>query len=171
MILGMMTSTFTIVQVLISFAGIGSGLVVIYGLLTGKRFDTWTAIFLVTTLNQPDWIPLSGPAPLAVSHNRYHIAGRVGRCGSGALGSPNGVLVALDLCGLRCACALSERIRRGGAVVYEDADCPRIGSDAKGAAVSRRVTGGDGDFRGEWYFRGEKGPRQVGVCPGTMGAV
>jgi hypothetical protein len=50
MILGMTTSTFTIVHVLISFAGIGSGLVVIYGLLTGKRFDTWTAIFLVATI-------------------------------------------------------------------------------------------------------------------------
>lgn len=50
MILGMTISTLTIVHVLISFAGIGSGLVVVYGLLTGKRFDTWTAIFLVTTI-------------------------------------------------------------------------------------------------------------------------
>jgi hypothetical protein len=50
MILGMTTSTFTIVHVLISFAGIGSGFVVVCGLLTGKRFDAWTAIFLVTTI-------------------------------------------------------------------------------------------------------------------------
>lgn len=50
MILGMTTSTFTLVHVLISLAGIASGFVVVYGLLTGERFDGWTAIFLVTTI-------------------------------------------------------------------------------------------------------------------------
>jgi hypothetical protein len=50
MILGMTISTFTLVHVLISLAGIGSGFIVVYGLLTGKRLDGWTAIFLVTTV-------------------------------------------------------------------------------------------------------------------------
>jgi len=50
MILGMTTSTFTLVHVLISLAGIGSGFIVVYGLLTEKRFDGWTAIFLGTTI-------------------------------------------------------------------------------------------------------------------------
>lgn len=50
MILGMSTSTFTLVHVLISLAGIASGFVVVYGLLTGKRLDGWTAIFLTTTI-------------------------------------------------------------------------------------------------------------------------
>jgi hypothetical protein len=50
MILGMTTSTFTLLHVLISLAGIGSGFVVVYGLLTGKRLDGWTAIFLATTV-------------------------------------------------------------------------------------------------------------------------
>lgn len=50
MILGMTTSTFTLLHVLISLAGIGSGFVVVYGLLTGKRLDGWTAIFLTTTV-------------------------------------------------------------------------------------------------------------------------
>jgi len=50
MILGMTTSTFTLVHVLISLTGIGSGFIVVYGLLTGKRLDGWTAIFLVTTI-------------------------------------------------------------------------------------------------------------------------
>ncbi len=49
MILGMSTSTFTLVHVLLSLVGIGSGLLVVYGLLRGKRFDGATAIFLVTT--------------------------------------------------------------------------------------------------------------------------
>jgi len=50
MILGMTTSTFTLLHVLISLAGIGSGFIVVYGLLTGRRLDGWTAIFLTTTV-------------------------------------------------------------------------------------------------------------------------
>jgi hypothetical protein len=49
MILGMSLSTFTLVHVMLSLVGIGSGLLVLYGLLLGKRFDGATAIFLVTT--------------------------------------------------------------------------------------------------------------------------
>jgi hypothetical protein len=50
MILGMSLSAFTLVHVLISLVGIGSGLLVLFGLLNGKRFDGATAIFLVTTV-------------------------------------------------------------------------------------------------------------------------
>jgi len=49
MILGMSTATFTLLHVLISLVGIGSGLVVMYGFLTANRFDRWTLIFLLTT--------------------------------------------------------------------------------------------------------------------------
>ena len=49
MILGISTATYTFLHVLISLIGIGSGLVVIYGFLTGRRFDRITALFLVTT--------------------------------------------------------------------------------------------------------------------------
>ncbi len=50
MILGMSISTFTLVHVVLSLVGIGSGLFVIYGMLQAKRFDGATAIFLVTTV-------------------------------------------------------------------------------------------------------------------------
>ena len=50
MILGMTLSTFTLVHVVISLIGIGSGLLVIYGLLIGKRLDGATAIFLASTV-------------------------------------------------------------------------------------------------------------------------
>src|ERR1700684_4305413 len=50
MILGMSLSTFTLVHVLISLVGIVSGLLVVYGLIQGKRFDGATAIFLATTV-------------------------------------------------------------------------------------------------------------------------
>src|SRR5712672_2511461 len=47
MIFGM--TTFTFVHVVISLVGIASGLVVLFGLLTGKWLDGWTALFLLTT--------------------------------------------------------------------------------------------------------------------------
>lgn len=50
MLLGMSLSTFTLLHVILSLAGIGSGFVVLFGLLNGKRFDGWTAIFLITTV-------------------------------------------------------------------------------------------------------------------------
>jgi hypothetical protein len=50
MILGMSTSAFTLLHVLISLVGIGSGLVVMYGFLNSKRLDRWTAVFLATTV-------------------------------------------------------------------------------------------------------------------------
>jgi len=50
MILGLSTSTYTLLHVLISLVGIGSGFVVVFGLLRGKRLDGWTAIFLTSTV-------------------------------------------------------------------------------------------------------------------------
>ena len=50
MILGMSTATYTSLHVLISLIGIGSGLVVMSGFLTGKRLEGLTAIFLITTV-------------------------------------------------------------------------------------------------------------------------
>jgi len=50
MIFGMTTSTYMLVHVLLSLVGIASGLVVVFGLLTGKRLDGWTALFLATTV-------------------------------------------------------------------------------------------------------------------------
>jgi hypothetical protein len=50
MIVGLSLQTFTLVHVVISLVGIGSGFVVLYGLLTRKRLPAWTALFLVTTV-------------------------------------------------------------------------------------------------------------------------
>jgi hypothetical protein len=43
-------AAFTLFHVILSLLGIGSGLIVFYGLLTAKRFDTWSSLFLWTTL-------------------------------------------------------------------------------------------------------------------------
>jgi hypothetical protein len=50
MILGMSTSTFTTVHVILSLIGIITGAVVMLGMLGAKRLDGWTALFLATTV-------------------------------------------------------------------------------------------------------------------------
>jgi hypothetical protein len=48
MIFGM--TTFTFVHVLLSLVGIFSGLIVLFGLLTARRMQAWTLLFLATTV-------------------------------------------------------------------------------------------------------------------------
>jgi hypothetical protein len=50
MILGMSTATYTFLHVLISLLGIGSGFIVLIGMIERKRLNGWTAFFLVTTV-------------------------------------------------------------------------------------------------------------------------
>jgi hypothetical protein len=50
MILGLSTSTYTIVHVILSLVGIGSGLIVLFGLIKGKLLAPWNGIFLLTTI-------------------------------------------------------------------------------------------------------------------------
>jgi glucose-6-phosphate-specific signal transduction histidine kinase len=49
-IFGMSLATYTLLHTLISLVGIGSGLVVLFGLFWGKRLDAWTGVFLATTV-------------------------------------------------------------------------------------------------------------------------
>ncbi|PYV39511.1 MAG: hypothetical protein DMG06_22955 [Acidobacteria bacterium] len=50
MIFGMTISTFTFIHVLLSLIGLFSGFAVVLGLLTVKRLDGWTAVFLTSTV-------------------------------------------------------------------------------------------------------------------------
>jgi hypothetical protein len=50
MILGMSTSTFTALHVVISLIGIVAGLVALFGMLASKTLPGWTAVFLATTI-------------------------------------------------------------------------------------------------------------------------
>jgi len=49
MVFGMSLATFTLIHVIISLVGIGSGLIVLFGMFGGKRLDGMTALFLATT--------------------------------------------------------------------------------------------------------------------------
>lgn len=46
----MILQIYTIIHVLISLVGIFTGLIVLFGMLAGKRLDGWTKWFLVTTV-------------------------------------------------------------------------------------------------------------------------
>jgi hypothetical protein len=46
----MILHVYTIIHVLISLVGIFTGLIVLFGLLAGKRLDGWTKWFLITTV-------------------------------------------------------------------------------------------------------------------------
>jgi hypothetical protein len=48
--LGMSLPTFTLFHVVISLIGIGSGLIVVLGMLAAKPLGKWTALFLITTV-------------------------------------------------------------------------------------------------------------------------
>ncbi|MBZ5507344.1 MAG: hypothetical protein LAO78_17940 [Acidobacteriia bacterium] len=50
MVFGMSLATYTLIHVIISLAGIVSGLIVLLGMFGGKRLDGMTAAFLVTTV-------------------------------------------------------------------------------------------------------------------------
>jgi hypothetical protein len=46
----MTLAAFTLFHVLLSLIGIGAGFIVVFGLLTAKRYDGWTLLFLASTL-------------------------------------------------------------------------------------------------------------------------
>src|SRR3979409_1612054 len=50
MVFGMSLATYTTVHVIISLAGIASGLIVLAGLLGGRLLTMWNGLFLVTTV-------------------------------------------------------------------------------------------------------------------------
>jgi hypothetical protein len=50
MALGMSLSTYTILHVIISLIGIGTGFIVLYGLINGRLLSPWNGVFLVTTI-------------------------------------------------------------------------------------------------------------------------
>jgi len=43
-------TTFTLVHVVLSLVGIGTGFVVVFGLIAAKQLKGWTALFLATTV-------------------------------------------------------------------------------------------------------------------------
>jgi hypothetical protein len=113
MILGISTAAYTSLHVLISLAGIGSGFVVMFGLLTGKRLDRWTAVFLTTTAMTSVTgfgFPFDHLLP---AHIVGHIPGDIGVRDSGPLRFSARRRLAFDLRSRLCGHSLPQRLRLG----------------------------------------------------------
>ena len=50
MVLGMSLSTYTILHVILSLIGIGTGFIGLFGLINGRLLSPWNVVFLVTTI-------------------------------------------------------------------------------------------------------------------------
>jgi len=115
--LGMSLSTFTTVHVIISLVGIGSGLIVIFGMLSAKRPNGWTALFLLTTVLTSVTgfgFPFTHVTP---GHKvGGHLAGGAADRDPRALQLSHGGQVAFDLRGHGDHCRISQclRTRRAG---------------------------------------------------------
>ena len=93
MVFGIRLATYTALHVASSLIGIGSGLVVLSGLLKGKNFHGWAALFLATTVATsatglgfpvPHLLPSHGVSTLSLitlavaiaALYKFHLAGR-----------------------------------------------------------------------------------------------
>jgi hypothetical protein len=66
MILGLSIPAFTLVHVILSLAGIGAGLIAVFGLMGGRLLTGWTGFFLTTTALTSItgfMFPYHGPTP------------------------------------------------------------------------------------------------------------
>ena len=94
---------------LLSLAGMGTGFMVVYGILTWKWLDSWTAIFPGHhRFNEPDRTPLFRRAYCPIARGRCHVARRAGGCDPLRLRSSAGRRLTTGLCGLRRAAFLFE---------------------------------------------------------------
>jgi hypothetical protein len=50
MVLGMSLGAYTMLHVIISLIGIGTGFIVLFGLINGRLLSPWNGVFLVTTI-------------------------------------------------------------------------------------------------------------------------
>src|SRR5712692_2524255 len=163
MILGMTTATYTLIHVLISLVGIGTGFVVMYGLLGWKAFDRWTALFLTTTV-------LTSVTGFGFPFDHLTPANKVGIISLVVLAiaivarysSPRWSL-APDVRHQRRDCAVSQYVCPGRAVVRKGASPESDGSHAERAAVFGRATRRSGALRRANDFRGEEVPQRSRV--------
>ena len=131
----MILTAFTLFHVALSLVGIGSGLIVVYGLLESKRFDGWTATFLTTTVATSVTgflFPFHGITPgivvgiLSLGILAFAILARYRYGLAGAL--------ARNLCSYQRNGAVFQRVRLSGASVRESAGTESAGADTERGA-------------------------------------
>ena len=134
-------AAYTLAHVVISLVGIGSGIVVLGGLLTRKWLDRWTALFLTTTLATS----LTGygfPVEhvFAVPHRGRDLDRRVGVIQLRALRSSSRRELARDVRDRRCHRPLLECVRSRGPIVPQGAGAQGTGANAVRATLRSHAT-------------------------------
>ncbi len=155
MILGMATSTYTLIHVVISLIGIGSGIVVLWGMIRSKPLDGITAIFLtftVLTSLTGFGFPFTHVTPGII----VGVISMVSSCASDccAIWLPSRRSVAPNLRGDGIDGALFERVRSRGSIIREGAGFARTGANAIGAAVCGSAAFRSGVVHHSYAFRG-----------------
>ena len=148
---------YTIIHVVLSLAGIGSGFVVFYGLLTDKRLEAWTGFFLVTTVTTSGtgfFFPVDRFLP---SHALGITSLLVLAVATAALPPRPGGGMALAVRGRRRRSPVSERVRADRPVVWK-------GTGLEGPAAQQsgiRTTHGADALHRRGCFGGAPLPRPL----------
>lgn len=132
-------SALTLLHVVISLVALFAGLVVFAQLVANQHKPGWVSLFLWTTVATSVTDFAQAHDPRACVWDRFSH-----RAGAGAVCTPCAApcrRVAQDLCDLIAFCSLSERLRRGGAVLPEDRPLARARPDPEGAAICHRAAG------------------------------
>ena len=134
--MGIGVTILTIVHVALSLAGIGSGFVVLYGLVAARRLESWTAFFLATTVATSVTgflFPIQHFTPgLALAH---HLADRAGSGDRRPLPISPRRGLAPGLCGQRGDRSIPECFRADRPALSESASSQIARTDSGRAAV------------------------------------
>jgi len=112
----MILPIYTIIHTLISLVGIFTGLVVLFGMLAGKRLDGWTKWFLICS-DKRDGVLFSVPWFYAGLWSGHHIIVSAGSRDLCALSASARRALALDLRRHGCGRSLLQLLRWPRAVV------------------------------------------------------
>ena len=153
----MILRIYTIVHTLISLVGIFSGLVVMFGMLAGKRLDGWTKWFLITTVLTSVtgfFFPFHGFTPAyavgAISLVVLALA-IFARYRRQLAGPWRWIYVVSAMIAL-----LSKCLRRRRTGFPKDTSAARDGSDANRTAISNHATRYAGALRPAYHYLGDQ---------------
>lgn len=150
----MILPAFTLFHIALSLAGIGSGLVVLYGFLTSKWSSSWNTVSLTTTVATSVTEFLFPLSPLlAFACRRHFIACGSRHSASRALPFPSRGRLAPDLRHHGFDCTLFQRLCPGRPNVPKNAgtQSPRI--DAIGGSIQGKSIYRAGAVRSAYYSR------------------
>ena len=156
MVLGMSLGTFTALHVLLSLIGIGSGVVLVWGLISGKPLNGLTAIFIVTTVLTSVTGFLFPVDHILPSHKVGLLADYIGGGNSCALCLQDGGWLAHSLRYWLCRSPLPECVCPRCSVFPESASSKSTSAHPTGATFPHRPTRVVIDLRGSYDFGREK---------------